>query len=347
MTAVLLNEAQHERLAELLVSFKLPTVGRELVQRLVAAAHEEALTVVLEVLELEAGDRHERRVERLLRASNLPPGKTLETLRDDRFPKPLMAKVRELATGEFLDRGGNALCFGLPGVGKSHVAAGIGHALVRRGRSVYYAPTYQVVQDLLAAKRDLALPRALRRFDAFDLVILDDLGYVQQSVDEAEVLFTLLAERYERRSVMVTSNLVFSEWGRIFKNPMTTAAAVDRLVHHATILEFAPMRTFRAPEPAPPATPAAPAADVATAPASEHQSAAGDTPATTTDDNYPAEALGTSAKSRRSTKPVTGIRPAAVVVSDQKLACAAAGLAPRHQAHRSYLRPTKSIRPTL
>ena len=169
--------------------------------------------------------------------------------------------MRELATGDFLEGGGNVLCFGLPGVGKSHVAAALGHALVRRAKSVYSAPTYQVVQDLLAAKRDLAL----RRYDAFDLVVLDDLGYVQQSVDEAEVLFTLLAERYERRSVLVTSNLVSSEWGRIFKNPMTTAAAVDRLVHHATILEFAPMRAFRVP-PEPAAAP--PSAQVDAAPPS-------------------------------------------------------------------------------
>jgi len=343
VTAVL-SEAQHERLADMLVSFKLPTVGRELVQRLVAAGHEEALTVVLGVLELEAGDRHERRVDRLQRASNLPTGKTLETLREDRFPKPLLAKVRELATGEFLDRGGNALCFGLPGVGKSHVAAGLGHALVRRGRSVYYAPTYQVVQDLLAAKRDLALPRALRRFDAFELVILDDLGYVQQSVDEAEVLFTLLAERYERRSVIVTSNLVFSEWGRIFKNPMTTAAAVDRLVHHATILEFAGMRTFRGPEPVPAPPGASSATDAATVPTSEDQGIPADHPsATTTDDNnYPAEA---PAKSRRGTKPATAIRPGTAVVSDQKLAGAAARLVPPTKPIALPLDRRNSIRP--
>ena len=247
MTTAIFDEVQHERLADLCVRFKLPTVGRELVERLCRAGYDAALAIVLEVLEMEAADRQERRVERLLRASSLPPGKTLATLREDLFPRPLLAKVRELAKGEFLERGGNVLCFGLPGVGKSHVAAALGHELVRRGHSVLYAPTYTVVQELLAAKRDLALPRALRRYDAYELVILDDLGYVQQSVDEAEVLFTLLAERYERRSVMVTSNLVFSEWGRIFKNPMTTAAAVDRLVHHATILEFAPMKTFRSP----------------------------------------------------------------------------------------------------
>ena len=101
-----------------------------------------------------------------------------------------------------------------------------------------FVPTYQLVQDLLAAKRDLELPRALRKLDNYDLLILDDIGYVQQNPDEIEVLFTLLAERYERRSTLITSNLVFSEWDRIFKNPMTTAAAIDRLVHHSVILEF-------------------------------------------------------------------------------------------------------------
>jgi DNA replication protein DnaC len=146
--------------------------------------------------------------------------------------------MRELARGQFLDRAANVLAFGLPGVGKSHVAVAIGHALVEAGRSVLFTPTFQLVQELLAAKRDLALPRALRRLDAFELLILDDIGYVQQSAEEIEVLFTLLAERYERRSLLITSNLVFSEWERIFKNPMTTAAAIDRLVHHSVILEF-------------------------------------------------------------------------------------------------------------
>jgi DNA replication protein DnaC len=278
VTTAIFDETHHERLADLCVRFKLPTVGRELAGRLCRAGYDAALAIVLEVLEMEAADRSERRVERLLRASALPPGKTLATLHEDRFPRPLLAKVRELAKGGFLERGGNVLCFGLPGVGKSHVAAALGHELVRRGHSVLYAPTYMVVQDLLAAKRDLTLPRALRRYDAFELVVLDDLGYVQQSTDEAEVLFTLLAERYERRSVMVTSNLVFSEWGRIFKNPMTTAAAVDRLVHHATILEFSPMKTFRAPPPG-----GAPIADVPvpTAPLRDDNYPAGD-------DNYPA-----------------------------------------------------------
>jgi len=215
------------------------------VPRLVAAGHEALIPLVAEVFELEAGDRRERRVDRLLRMSKLPPGKTLDTLDETRLPRPLLQQVRELARGEFVERAANVLAFGLPGVGKSHVAAAIGHALVSTGRSVLFAPTYQLVQELLAAKRDLALPRALAKLDLFDLLILDDIGYVQQAPDEIEVLFTLLAERYERRSVLITSNLVFSDWGQIFKNPMTTAAAIDRLVHHSVILEFAQVPSFR------------------------------------------------------------------------------------------------------
>jgi DNA replication protein DnaC len=171
-------------------------------------------------------------------AAHLPPGKTLATLDQARLPRPLVEKLRALAGGDFLIDATNVLCFGLPGTGKSHAAGAIGHALVEAGHSVLFVPTYQLVQELLVAKRDLDLPRTLRRLDLFELVILDDLGYVAQSSDEAEVLFTLMAERYERRSMLITSNLVFSQWDRIFKNPMATAAAIDRLVHHAAILEF-------------------------------------------------------------------------------------------------------------
>jgi DNA replication protein DnaC len=230
--------AMAERIQELLALFKLPTMSAEVVRRFEKERHHDALPVLLEVLEMEAGDRRERRVERLLRGSKLPPGKTFDTFADARLPRPLEQQLRELATGAFLDRAANVIAVGLPGVGKTHAACALGHALVRAGRSVLFTPTYLLVQELLAAKRDLVLPRALRRLDIFELLILDDIGYVQQSPDEVEVLFTLMAERYERRSILITSNLVFSEWERIFKNPMTTAAAIDRLVHHSVILEF-------------------------------------------------------------------------------------------------------------
>lgn len=230
--------AMGDRIAELLTSWKLTMAAAELVPRLRAAGQDEALALVAEVFELEASTRGERRVERLRKASKLPPAKTFETLERSRVPRPVLLKLQDLARGEFLDRGGNVLLFGLPGVGKSHLACALGHALVDAGRSVFFTPTYQLVQTLLAARRDLCLPRVLRSLDVFDAIILDDLGYVQQTADEAEVLFTLMAERYERRSLVITSNLVFSEWGRIFKSPMATAAAIDRLVHHAAIVEI-------------------------------------------------------------------------------------------------------------
>ena len=227
-----------ERLTELLGLFKLPTMAAETVRRMEQASHHEALSVLLEVAELEAADRRERRIDRLRRASKLPPGKTLESFSLERFPRPLAKKVQELVAAKFLERATNVLAFGLPGTGKTHFAAALGHELVRLGHSGCFVPTYELVQTLLIAKRDLELPRALRKLDNFELLIIDDLGYVQQSSDEAEVLFTLMAERYERRSMLITSNLVFGEWERIFKNPMTTAAAIDRLVHHSVILEF-------------------------------------------------------------------------------------------------------------
>ena len=114
----------------------------------------------------------------------------------------------------------------------------MGHRLVEAGRSVLFAPAYRLVQDLLAAKRDLALPRQLRKLDNYDFLLLDDLGYLPQRAEESEVLFTLIAERYERRYMGITSNLVFSQWEHIFANPMATAAAIDRVVHHSVILEF-------------------------------------------------------------------------------------------------------------
>lgn len=232
------TEQVKERLSELLCSFKVPTLARELVPRLVAEGQGEVLPTLLEILELEAEDRRGRRIDRLRRASHLPAAKTLATLEQGRLPRPLCDKLRELVRGEFLERAVNVLCFGLPGTGKSHAASALGHALVEAGHSVLFTPAYQLVQELLCAKRTLTLPRALRKLDLYELIILDDIGYVAQSPEEAEVLFTLLAERYERKSVLISSNLVFSHWERIFGNPMATAAAIDRLVHHSVILEF-------------------------------------------------------------------------------------------------------------
>lgn len=238
MSTTMWTDAMAKRLLELLAILKLTALASQVERRFVEAGHREALTVLLEVVEHEVQARHGRRVERLLRESKLPPGKTFATLDDKRLPRTLVDQAHALGQGGFVERADNVLCFGLPGTGKSHVASAIGHALVQTGRSVLFVPTYQLVQGLLVAKRNLDLPRALRKLDGYDVLILDDIGYVQQNAEEIEVLFTLMAERYERRSMLITSNLVFSDWERIFKNPMTTAAAIDRVVHHSVILEF-------------------------------------------------------------------------------------------------------------
>ena len=191
-----------------------------------------------QLTEAEIADREWRRTERLLKQSGLPRDKTLEALDLSRFPVKVRRQVPTLCGGGFVTRAENILAFGLPGRGKTHLLCAIGHELVSLGYRVLFTPAYRLVQRLLVAKRELQLEQELRRLDRYAAVIIDDIGYIQQDRDEMEVLFTLLGERYERRSVMISSNLVFSQWDRIFKDPMTTAAAIDRVVHHATILEL-------------------------------------------------------------------------------------------------------------
>jgi DNA replication protein DnaC len=190
------------------------------------------------LVELEHGQRKSRRIERLLKNSGLPTEKTLVALQQDKLPLKARRQLPTLCEGGFVERAENVLVFGLPGRGKTHLVCAVGHELVRRGYAVLFVPAVLLVQRLLIAKKELGLEAELRRLDGYDAVILDDLGYIQQDREEMEVLFTFLAERYERRSVLLTSNLVFSQWDRIFKDPMTTAAAIDRVVHHATIIEL-------------------------------------------------------------------------------------------------------------
>jgi DNA replication protein DnaC len=224
----------------LLRALKLPTMARH-ADEVAQLAEREGWTFVRylhHLVELEVHERRRRRIVRNLKDSELPPDKTLATLNRARLPAKVAKTLPTLCEGAFVERGDNLLAFGLPGRGKTHLLCAIGHELIQRGYRVLFTPTYALVQRLLAAKRDLRLEQELAVLDRFDAVLLDDIGYVQQNRDEMEVLFTFLAERYERRTVMITSNLVFSEWDRIFKDPMTTAAAIDRLVHHSVILEM-------------------------------------------------------------------------------------------------------------
>lgn len=190
------------------------------------------------LVELELEQRRQHRIRRRRQESGLPSGKTLTTLQLAHLPTPVRRQLPTLCEGQFVEQAQNVLAFGLPGRGKTHVLCAVGHALVERGYRVLFAPAYQLVQRLLAAKQALRLEQELHKLDGFAAIILDDIGYIQQSRAEMEVLFTFLAERYERKSVLISSNLVFSQWERIFQDPMTTAAAIDRLVHHAIILEL-------------------------------------------------------------------------------------------------------------
>lgn len=235
-----MSDKTKESLTIMLRALKLPGFARHY-EEIAKKAEREGSTFgqyLHHLAELEVDERRQRRTERNLKQSELPLEKTLATLNRTRIPAKVQKQLPTLCEGGFVERGDNVLIFGLPGRGKTHLACSIGHELVRRGRRVLFTATYALVQRLLAAKRDLKLEREMLALDGFDAVILDDLGYVQQSRDEMEVLFTFLAERYERRSVIITSNLVFSQWDRIFKDPMTTAAAIDRLVHHAVIVEM-------------------------------------------------------------------------------------------------------------
>ena len=193
---------------------------------------------LLELVESERDVRRQRRIERVLRASRLPLEKTLKSFDRKRLPRKVDAHVNVLLEGTFLDRCENVLAFGQPGSGKTHLLCAIGQELVYQGHRVLYRPCDLLVQELLAAKRDLDLPRTLKQLSRHDLLIIDDIAYVQHSREEMEVLFNLLAHRYERGSIMITSNLPFSQWEQIFKDPMTTAAAIDRVVHHSVVLEL-------------------------------------------------------------------------------------------------------------
>lgn len=234
------NTAPPTSLAMILRSLKLPTVARH-AEEIARQAERDGWTFsryLHHLVELEVHERRRRRIARHLKDSDLPGEKTLATLTRARLSTKVAAILPTLCEGGFVERGDNLLAFGLPGRGKTHIVCAIGHELIQRGYRVLFTATFALVQRLLAAKRDLRLEQELVILDGFDAVVLDDIGYVQQSREEMEVLFTFLAERYERRSVIITSNLLFSEWDRIFKDAMTTAAAIDRLVHHAVILEM-------------------------------------------------------------------------------------------------------------
>lgn len=233
--------AYSARLPTLLTALRLPTIRRQW-EAFTAQADAEgwpAARLLAALAELELAERSQRRIERHMEQSRLPAGKSFDGFDFGAVPMVRRAHLEALASGDaWLAGGQNVLMFGPPGAGKTHLAAGLGRGLIEQGYRVLFTRTTDLVQRLQTARRELSLPSAIEKLDKFDLLILDDISYVEKDQAETSVLFELISARYERRSLLVTANQPFGEWNRIFPDPAMTVAAIDRLVHHATIFEM-------------------------------------------------------------------------------------------------------------
>lgn len=235
------NKADAERLMLMLTELRLPAT-KAMWMTFAERADKEgwpAARFLSVLLENEIAEREQRRLVRYLNEAHLLPGKTLESFDFTHVPMISKAQVAALAEGDaWLGSGNNVLMFGPPGGGKSHLASALGMALVERGWRVLMTRTTDLVQRLQIARRELSLEAAIAKLDKYDLVILDDLAYASKDQAETSVLFELISARYERRSLLVTANKPFGDWGQVFPDPAMTVAAVDRLIHHSTIFEM-------------------------------------------------------------------------------------------------------------
>lgn len=236
-----MSAADTARLPSLLTALRLPTIKR-LWPDITEQSDKEgwpATRLLATLAELELADRSQRRIARHMEQARLPAGKRLDGFDFTAVPMVSRAHVQALATGDrWLASGQNLLMFGPPGSGKTHLAAALGRDLIEQGYRVLFTRTTDLVQRLQTARQELNLPGALEKLDKFDLMILDDLSYVEKDQAETSVLFELISTRYERRSLLVTANQPFGQWDRIFPDPSMTVAAIDRLVHHAVIFEM-------------------------------------------------------------------------------------------------------------
>lgn len=235
-----LQRSIHTELEPLLKELHVPAIRSSYREAAATAVKESSMyeEYLLVLARSECASRHAHRVETLTRESRLPLEKTMLNFDRQRLPRSVNAQVSTLLDGSFVERKENVLLFGTPGGGKSHLLCALGHELVKQRRRVLFTKCSLLVQELLSAKQSLRLIKMLKSLSRVEVLVIDDIGYTQQNRDEMEVLFTLLAERYERGSVMLTSNVAFGQWEKIFKDPMMAAAAVDRLVHHSIIIEM-------------------------------------------------------------------------------------------------------------
>jgi len=230
-----------QRLTLILNDLRLPAI-KQTWPEIAARSDKEgwpAARFLAALAEHEIAERDRRRIERHLGEAKLPPGKTLDSFAFDAVPMISRAQVMAICAGDgWLEQGANLILFGPPGGGKSHLAAAIGLALIENGWRVLFTRTSDLVQRLQVARRELTLEAAIARLDKYHLLVLDDMAYVTKDQAETSVLFELISARYEQRSMLITANQPFGEWNRIFPDPAMTLAAVDRLVHHATIFEM-------------------------------------------------------------------------------------------------------------
>ncbi len=235
------NKVDAIKLSLMLTELRLPTIN-QLWENFAKRADAQGWTAarfLATLAEHELAERDRRRIERHLREARLLPGKSLASFDFANVPMISKAQVNALAAGDaWLYQGANCLIFGPPGVGKSHLASAVGLALVENGYRVLFTRTTDLVQRMQVARRELALENLIARLDRYHLLILDDIAYVRKDQAETSVLFELISARYERRSLLITANQPFGEWGKVFPDETTAVAAVDRLVHHATILEM-------------------------------------------------------------------------------------------------------------
>ena len=230
-----------ENLKDWLKELHLPTI-RKGYQELAQKAEKEGVTYeeyLGWLAQEEIENRREKRVARKLHESKIPSQKTIENFNMDRLPINLSRQIKSLLKGELLKNRENLLIFGSPGSGKTHLLCGIGQHFIQEHRSrIYYTNSTKLMQELLDAKTKYQLPKMIKKLTSYDALIIDDIGYIEQSKEEVEVLFTLISESYEKTSILLTSNLPFSKWDKIFKDPMITVAAIDRLIHHSIVLEM-------------------------------------------------------------------------------------------------------------
>ena len=236
----MISQEKKKEILEYINYLRLPGIKNNL-EDILLLAEKESLSYadfLLHILEYESDVRKNNKIERLLKNSKLPTDKTLKSFDLTRLPLKIRQKVNAILDGGFIDRKENILVFGQPGSGKTHLLCAIAYEQIMAGRKILFTSSSLFVQRLLLAKKNLELEKVLKQLSRYEAIILDDIGYIQQSREEMEVLFIFLADRYERGSIMLTSNLPFSKWNKIFKDTMTTAAAIDRLVHHSMIIEL-------------------------------------------------------------------------------------------------------------